>query len=315
MLFLFLVIHSRGQQSEDSIPPRILLYAETAGFRHGSIPDAIAAIESLAGDIGFSVDTAMDSTPFTTSDLSRYAAVVFVLTTGEILNTEEQAAFESYIRNGGGYVGIHSASDTEYSWPWYGQLVGAYFANHPTPQSAVVLVEDRTHPSTRHLPERWERFDEWYNFRANPRSEVNVLLALDEDSYSGGTMDGDHPIAWYREFDGGRSWYTGGGHGSASYEEEEFLKHIRGGLLYAALGLPPELSIQFSDTGTIILTLSDTAQLPYRVFYTEDFGSWQLLENTSTITPDSVWEYEFGLVSDVPAFFRVEAAIGNSFGN
>lgn len=141
--------------------PRILAFTETAGFRHGSIPSALAAVTTISGELGFAIDSADDSAPFTPENLSRYKAVVFLLTSGDVLNEEEQAAFEGYIRSGGGFVGIHSASDTEYSWPWYGQLIGSYFGGHPLPQSATVVVEDPTHPSTRHLPEQWVRYDEW----------------------------------------------------------------------------------------------------------------------------------------------------------
>ena len=115
-----------------------------------------------------------------------------------MLNATQQTAFENYIRAGGGYVGVHAASDTEYDWPWYGDLVGAYFASHPANQNATVRIEDPTHPSTAGLPVAWTRIDEWYNYRTNPRSQVHVLATLDESTYSGGSMGGDHPIAWCR---------------------------------------------------------------------------------------------------------------------
>src|SRR5690606_23560748 len=157
--------------------------------------------------------------------------------TGDALNGQQQAAFEEYSQNGGGYAGIHAASDTEYDWPWYGGLVGAYFASHPpgTP-TATVVVEDPAHPSTHHLPAQWERTDEWYSFRDNPRGRVHVLASLDESSYNVGShaMGHDHPIAWCHNYDGGRSWYTGGGHTEASFSEPEFVQHILGGLRTAA---------------------------------------------------------------------------------
>lgn len=213
--------------------PRILLFSKTVGFRHASIPDAIAAIEALGESNGFDVEQTEDSSSFTPETLGAYDAVIFVMTTGDVLTDPQQAAFEAYIQNGGGYVGIHSASDTEYDWPWYGDLMGAFFDNHPQIQPATIDVEDRTHLSTRHLDDMWMRNDEWYNYRRNPRSQVNVLMTLDESTYSGGTM-GDHPIAWYHEFDGGRAWYTGGGHTKESYSEADFMQHILGGIQYAA---------------------------------------------------------------------------------
>ena len=218
-----------------SSAPRLLLFSETRGFRHNSIPQALDSIEELANSAGMQVDRAGNSDGvFTDSNLAGYDAVVWVMTTGDVLDDDEQAAFEHYIRSGGGYAGIHSASDTEYDWPWYGDLVGAYFDRHPAVQAALQNVEDQTHPSTEHLGSTWTRTDEWYDFRSNPRSNVNVLLSLDENSYSGGQMGNDHPIAWFHEFDGGRAWYTGGGHTVSSYAEEDFQAHLLGGILYAA---------------------------------------------------------------------------------
>jgi len=215
--------------------PRVLLFTETRGFRHSSITNALRALEQLATSAGIQTDHAGDSAGvFTDVNLARYAAVVWVMTSGDVLNQGEQAAFENYIRSGGGYAGIHAASDTEYGWPWYGALVGAYFDRHPTVQSASQFVEDGSHPSTAHLSSTWTRTDEWYDYRSNPRAQVNVLLSLDEASYTGGGMGKDHPSAWYHEYDGGRSWYTGGGHTEASYSEPDFRAHLLGGLRYAA---------------------------------------------------------------------------------
>jgi cytochrome c len=214
----------------------VLVFSKTAAFRHASIPDGITAIRRLGTNNNFSVDATEDATVFNDTNLAQYEAVVFLMTTGDVLDNNQQGAFERYIRNGGGYVGIHSASDTEYSWPWYGQLVGSYFANHPAIQTATIKVADHVHPSSAPLPERWVRNDEWYNFQTNPRARVHVLATLDETTYSpgAGAMGHDHPIAWCHEFDGGRSWYTAGGHTSASYSDPLFLQHILGGIEWAA---------------------------------------------------------------------------------
>ncbi len=215
------------------VPQRILLFHETRGYRHDSITTALMALEELASSVDIETDTAADSAGiFTGDNLANYAAVVWVLTSGDVLNASEQLAFENYIRSGGGYAGIHAASDTEYDWPWYGELVGAYFKQHPEIQFASQTVENNTHASTAHLGDTWSRTDEWYDFNTNPRSRVNVLLTLDETSYSGGGMGEDHPIAWYHEYDGGRSWYTGGGHTNTSYAEPDFRAHLLGGLTY-----------------------------------------------------------------------------------
>ena len=212
---------------------RVLAFTKTTEYRHDSIPDAVAALRALGAEHGFAVDRAEDAAVFGDPQLAPYRAVAFLLTTGDVLDAEQQAAFERFIRAGGGYVGIHSACDTEYDWPWYGRLVGAYFQRHPEIQAGTVLVEDRGHASTASLPERWERTDEWYDFRANPRGQVNVLARLDEATYNGGGMGDDHPIAWYHEFEGGRAWYTAGGHTAESYREPLFLQHLLGGIQYA----------------------------------------------------------------------------------
>jgi type 1 glutamine amidotransferase len=221
-----------GDGEEDA--RRILLFSRTAEYRHDSIPDAVAALTALGAEHGLSVDATEDPAIFDDPLLAPYRAVVFLLTTGNVLEPAQQAAFERFIRAGGGYAGVHSASDTEYDWPWYGQLVGAYFRRHPEIQTATIQVEDFAHPSTAGLPERWERTDEWYDFRANPRGTVQVLARLDEGSYAGGSMGADHPIAWCHAYDGGRAWYTAGGHTPESYREPLFLQHLLGGIEYAA---------------------------------------------------------------------------------
>lgn len=212
---------------------RILLFSKTASFRHDSIPNAIACVKELLAD-RYDIDATEDATVFTAENLARYRAVVFLSTTGDILNDAQQAAFEGFIHNGGGYAGVHAAADTEHTWPWYGKLVGAYFKTHPKPQESTVRVEDRTHRSTRMLPAEWKRFDEWYVYDHNPRSSVTVLANLDDSTVTGANMGGDHPIAWYHEWEGGRSWYTGGGHTKESYDEPLFRQHLEGGILWAA---------------------------------------------------------------------------------
>ena len=216
-----------------AVKDRILVFSKTAGFRHDSIPTGVAAIREILAP-RYEVDATEDSAVFTDDSLKRYRAVVFLSTTGDILDDAQQEAFERFIRAGGGYAGVHAAADTEYSWPWYGQLVGAYFKTHPPTQESTVLVEDRTHRSTRMLPAEWRRTDEWYVYQTNPRGKVRVLAALDDDTVEGADMGGDHPIAWYHEFEGGRAWYTGGGHTKESFAEPLFRKHLEGGILWAA---------------------------------------------------------------------------------
>gem|GEM_PF-2419601 len=249
--FLFFTsIHIAQSQNTPNFD--VLVFSKTAGFTHGSIPEAIEAFEDMAATQGFTAVFTEDASNFNAVNLAGFEAVVFLLTSGDVLNATQQTAFEGYIRNGGGYMGVHSASDTEYSWPWYGQLVGSYFDNHPAQQNATVVLEDSTHPSSQHLPASWQRFDEWYNFQTNPRDDaalnVQVLLTLDESTYNGGQMGDDHPISWYHEFDGGRSWYTGMGHTDESYSDDDFKAHLLGGLLYAA-GVAPADPLVVDESG------------------------------------------------------------------
>ncbi|MFD6177414.1 MULTISPECIES: ThuA domain-containing protein [unclassified Isoptericola] len=213
-----------------------LVFSKTAAFRHDSIETGVAAITQLGAEHGFTVTATEDAGAFTDANLAQYEVVVFLSTTGDVLDADQQAAFERYIEDGGGYAGVHAASDTEYDWPWYGELVGAYFKGHPAQQDATVVVEDPAHPSTAGLPQRWDRFDEWYSFRSNPRDTVHVLASLDEESYDPGdvAMGADHPLTWCQVYDGGRSWYTGGGHTKESYAEPEFLSQLLGGIQTAA---------------------------------------------------------------------------------
>lgn len=219
--------------NKSSIPPRILVFTKTEGFRHDCIPTAIAAFEQLCSKNGIKMDTTEQSSAFTEKNLCRYAAVVFLNTTGDVLNPAQETAFERYIQAGGGFMGIHSATDTEYKWAWFGGLVGGYFNGHPPgTHDATLLVKDHKHASTKHLGADWTRKDEWYNLKdVNPN--VKVLLTIDEKSYTGGTMGDNHPMAWYHAYDGGRAFYTAGGHTKESYSEPDFVKHLFGGLQYA----------------------------------------------------------------------------------
>lgn len=214
-------------------PFRVLVFSRTTDYRHESIPAGIAAIERLGRQFGFEVTATEEASVFVTDRLSAFRIVLFLSTSGEVLDAPQQRAFERFIQSGGGFVGIHAASATEYDWPWYGRLVGAWFKCHPAPQEADVLVEVRDAPSTVMLPERWRRFDEWYDYRAWPEG-VEVLTTVDETTYEGATFGKPHPISWRHAFDGGRAWYTAMGHTDAAFREPLFLLHILGGIQYAA---------------------------------------------------------------------------------
>jgi type 1 glutamine amidotransferase len=215
-------------------PYDVLVFSKTAGFRHDSIAVGTQAIRELGTANNFTVTATEDAAAFTTANLAQYEVVVFLNTTGDALNATQQTAFESYIRSGKGYVGVHAAADTEYDWSFYGNLVGGYFASHPAIQQANIRVENRATAATATLPQTWTRTDEWYNYRTNPRSSARVLANLDESSYSGGGMGADHPISWCKTYEGGRSFYTGLGHTQSTYAESAFRSHLLGGIRYAA---------------------------------------------------------------------------------
>lgn len=240
---------------------KMLVYTYTAGFRHDSIPTAIQTIRDLGSANDFTVDATEDATAFNDANLAQYDVVAFVSTTGDILNDEQQAAFERWMQAGGGFVGVHSASDTEYDWPFYAELIGAYFNNHPVfplgaeggpgVQPGEFHSEAPDHPAVAHLPQPWTTSDEFYSFKSNPRGHVRVLLTINEDSYNqypntsnlptspsfplgeSGQM-GDHPMSWCHDNSGGRAWYTALGHSEHMYQQLEYLQHLLNGILVVA---------------------------------------------------------------------------------
>lgn len=218
-------------QSCSNDKPRILVFSKTKGYRHESIAAGKTALQKLGAENGFDVDTTENAAYFAEDSLKKYRAVVFLSTTGDVLDFPQQNAFKRYIQAGGGYVGIHAAADTEYDWWWYGDLVGAYFKSHPQQQKAK-LIKQVTQTMDQQVPEPWERFDEWYNYKKISPA-INVLFKLDETSYQGGENGAGHPIVWYQEFDGGRSFYTGMGHTNESYAEPEFLQQLLMGIKFA----------------------------------------------------------------------------------
>lgn len=219
----------------------VLVFTRTQGYRHASIEPGIRALRELGQQNGFRVSHTEATEDFNDESLAQYDVLVFLSTSEDALDEAAQEALQRYIQAGGGWVGIHSASDTEYDWPWYGGLIGgdAWFLKHPKgTANASLLVEPSTatHPSTAHFASTFEWQDEWYNFRKHPGEAVKVLLRLDESSYApgDGAMGDDHPIAWYHEYDGGRSWYTAIGHRSELYADPDYRQHVLGGLLWAS---------------------------------------------------------------------------------
>jgi type 1 glutamine amidotransferase len=231
MLLVIAMVFSAGFASAKG-KPRVLIFTKTAGYHHESIGVGTLAIMKLGAENGFDADSTSDAGKFTVDNLKQYAAVIFLSTTHDVWDEAQQKAFIHYIEAGGGFVGVHAATDCEYNWQWYGNLVGAYFDSHPAQQNAVFDVVDPTSIATKHLPTHWKRFDELYNFKwIEPN--LHILLMIDETTYTGGKNPAYHPMAWYHEYDGGRAFYTELGHTNESYSDPLYLQHLLGGIKYA----------------------------------------------------------------------------------
>jgi type 1 glutamine amidotransferase len=228
-----------GAATDTGTPPadgpiQVQVFTRTKGYRHDSIVAGLSLFDALdqRGEIAL---RATEDPAQLVDELAQIEVVVFLSTSGDVLDDAQQDALEAFVRDGGGFVGVHAAADTEYDWPFYAELLGARFENHPEIQSARIVIEASDHPATAGLPEIWERVDEWYDFDRQPRdSGVQVLLGLDESSYQGGSHGADHPIAWCRTLDRGRSFYTALGHTEESWHEPLFAQHIEGALRWAA---------------------------------------------------------------------------------
>ncbi|MES1214903.1 MAG: ThuA domain-containing protein [Bacteroidota bacterium] len=228
--------------------PRVLVFSKTAGYVHASIDSGRTAILKLGAENGFDVDTISDATWFVEDNLKNYSAIIFLNTTGDVLDYRQEAAFERFIQAGGGFVGIHSSADTEYDWGWYGRLVGGYFNGHPPgTQSAKFIIKDKSFGATSFFTDTiWQHTDELYNYK-KLNSDIHVVMTIDEASYKGGTNGDFHPMSWYHEYDGGRSFYTALGHTGASYTEPQYLQHLLGGIKYA-IGENKELNYSNAKT-------------------------------------------------------------------
>ncbi len=222
-LFLLLIctlsIHAFGQK-------KVLIFHKTEGYRHQSIENGIQAIQRIGNEKNFTTTVTRDSKFFTENDLSKIDLVIFLSTTGDIFDRDEQVAFENYMDHGGNFFGIHAAADTEYNWLWYGKLVGAYFESHPEVQKARIIKKMPGHITVEHLPENWMKEDEWYNYK-DIQPDLQVLLSVDETTYQGGKNGDNHPIAWFQNYRGGGiSIYTGMGHTTESFSNPEFVEHL-----------------------------------------------------------------------------------------
>lgn len=212
--------------------PRLLIYTRTTEYRHESTAGSVAEFAALATSRGVGCETTEEESAFRDERLAEFGAICFFNTSGDVLDATGRTALEAFVRRGGGFLGVHAAAATELSFPFYEQLVGAYFSAHPEPQLGTIVVEDRVHPATRSLPERLTLHEEWYGFRRNPRDRTRVLLRVDETSYTprAGAMGDDHPIAWCHERAGGRALYTALGHDTAVFSVTGVRSHFDGAL-------------------------------------------------------------------------------------
>jgi len=275
----------------DDGPIEALLFTRTQGFRHPSIADAVEFLTELDPDENIHVTATEDAGTFSDEGLAPFDVVIFANTTGDVLDEPQQGALQRFLRAGGGYVGAHAAADTEHQWPWYGQLVGAYFISHPLlPVEVEVTTQDNTHPSTGHLPQTFHFTDEIYNFDRNPRRDNAILLTVDEAGFiypnipDTPSMGDDHPIAWYKEFEGGRSFYTNLGHRPETWQDPQFQQHLLEGVRWAAQ------SISYSR---VVLTNEPANPMELAVAYD---GRAFYIERTGELR---VWLPETGQVQDV----------------
>ena len=216
--------------------PTILVFSKTAGFRHDAIGKGIETFKKIGAENGYKIVATEDASEFREENLKEYRLIVFLNTTGDVLDRNQQVAFERFIQAGGSYLGVHAATDTEYTWPWYNGLVGAYFLSHPNRPNVRKAQFDKVgqldHISTKHMPLRFELEDEFYNFKSIKKELIKPLITIDETTYVGGANGTDHPMSWYHEYDGGKAFYTALGHTNEMYDNPLFLDHLKGAIQY-----------------------------------------------------------------------------------
>jgi uncharacterized protein len=244
MVLLLLVIVSACSTSTQNYTMNIAVMTKTGDFRHGNIPVAVEALQQMAAENNWNLYHTEDSLYFSRASLDTLDLVIFLLTTDDIFDADQQQAIQAFVENGGGLLTIHTGTVTENNWPWFMEMMGARFIGHPPVQEGKLIIEDRTHPATSFFPDSiWIIEDEWYSFDRNPRNEVNVLISIDESSYDlrndegnevAGFRMGDHPMVWYRYAGKGRVFQTALGHTQELFSDPLFLKHIQGAILWTA---------------------------------------------------------------------------------
>lgn len=223
----------------------VLIFSKTAGWHHTSVNEGVTALKAMAENHHFNIDWQEDANLINSKNLAKFDVVLFLQTTGDILNDEQQKALEEFIQSGKGFVGVHSASDTEYDWPWYGKLIGRHFKIHPQIQTARLSVIDDKFPGLEYFPKSSLWTEEWYEFGEELSPDLHYILSVDESTYDpkadwgqnkGIGMGKFHPVSWYQYIDGGRSFYTALGHMGVSYSNKAFIEHLYGGIYWAATG-------------------------------------------------------------------------------
>jgi glucose/arabinose dehydrogenase/PKD repeat protein len=264
---------------------KVLIFTKTTQFRHTeAIDQGVPVLQAALTEASIDSVHSEDAGLFTDASLAEYDALIMFQTSGDPWTADQKAALQRYVQAGGGIVAVHNATDMRGSYDWWDNLVGTTMPGHANTgtspgQPGTVRVEDRSHPSTAHLDQRWQRADEWYNYDINVRGGAHVLTTMDESTYDPGSnaMGYDHPISWCRPYDGGRSWVTGMGHFGAHYTNEpKFVQHIVGGVEWAA-------GLKEGDCGGTVwgnferVPLDENTSAPFamdvaadgRVFYTE----------------------------------------------
>jgi type 1 glutamine amidotransferase len=239
MVMVFVLGFIQVASAQKSYEKSILIYTKNGeGYVHENIAASVTALEKICEEEGIRTEVSDQPAVFTRENLERFDALVFSNSNNEGFDSQAQReAFQGFIRRGGGFAASQSATATERDWPWYWALVGGKFLRHPPYQEFDVVVTDRTHESTRHLPARWSISDEcYYSYHLNP--DIHILLSVDlntiedeeKEVYPGETFGHFFPLSWCHEFEGGRQWYTALGHDSEFYQDPLFVEHLRGGL-------------------------------------------------------------------------------------
>lgn len=242
LLSMITVINAAPAQQKQF---KALLVTTTRGWHHESLHSGVVALKEMGVKNYFDVVLWEDPNGFTDKFVAQFQVIIFLNTTGDIFDSAQQKVMERFIQSGKGYVGIHSASDTEYDWDWYNKLVGRMFKIHPVIQTAKLNVLDDKFPGLQGFANNKLWTDEWYEFGPEKINGLNYVLAVDESSYNpkvewgpkkGEGMGKLHPIAWYHEYDGGRAFYTALGHLPTNFSDPAFLNHLYGGIFWAATG-------------------------------------------------------------------------------